>query len=446
MRSIARTPTVAIVGRPNVGKSTLFNRLVGRRQSIVHDQPGVTRDRVFGETELDGGRSLHLLDTGGLLRAEEDALGLNSQVWMAIEESDLLLFVVDAKVGLTVGDEEVAGELRKANVPMLLVINKIDVARASDHALEFHVLGVEPQVRLSAEHGSGFQDLHDRMGEMLPAVRPPVPVEGESRIAIVGRPNVGKSSILNRLLGEERVLVSPVAGTTRDPIDTSVDVDGRHYRLVDTAGIRRRSRTSGTPEALAIMMAKRQLERADVALLVVEAPAGVTAGDLAIAGAAWDMGRAVVVLINKWDLLDPDSGLELERSWERLEMLLSSPQRVNVSAATNRGIGKIFPAVDRTLRGYRSEISTGDLNRIVEEALRRHHAPTEQGRAWKVYYATQVSSGPPTFLLFANRVLPRSASYRRYLENTLSRTLALEGVPIRLVIKRRDRRSPPKRR
>ena len=291
MRSIARTPTVAIVGRPNVGKSTLFNRLVGRRQSIVHDQPGVTRDRVFGETELDGGRSLHLLDTGGLLRAEEDALGLNSQVWMAIEESDLLLFVVDAKVGLTVGDEEVAGELRKANVPMLLVINKIDVARASDHALEFHVLGVEPQVRLSAEHGSGFQDLHDRMGEMLPAVRPPVPVEGESRIAIVGRPNVGKSSILNRLLGEERVLVSPVAGTTRDPIDTSVDVDGRHYRLVDTAGIRRRSRTSGTPEALAIMMAKRQLERADVALLVVEAPAGVTAGDLAIAGAAWDMGE-----------------------------------------------------------------------------------------------------------------------------------------------------------
>jgi len=432
-----QTPTMAIVGRPNVGKSTLFNRLVGWRQSIVHNEPGVTRDRVVGQAELDGERRVHVIDTGGLLSRDEDSLGLNEQVWMAIHESDLLLFVVDGKYGLSPADQEIAAQLRKVDTPMLLLVNKSDAAATTHQASEFYALGIEPLVEVSAEHGLGFQALHDRMNEMLPWLEAPVPAGDAARLALVGRPNVGKSSLLNRLLGEERALVSPTAGTTRDPVDTIIEVNDKRYLLVDTAGIRRRSRTSGAPEALAVMMAKRQLERADVALLVIEAQAGVTAGDLAIAGAAWEMGRALVVLINKWDLIEEKTRQDLEASWERLDTVAASPERVNVSATTSRGVEKILSAAQRALEAYRTEVSTADLNRMVEDALRSHHSPTEQGKPWKVYYATQVSAGPPTFMLFANRSLPKASGYRRYLENTFRRVLSLRGIPIRLVIRRR---------
>jgi GTP-binding protein len=437
MPQVQQTPTIAIVGRPNVGKSTLFNRLVGWRQSIVHDEPGVTRDRVVGQAELDGNRRVHVIDTGGLLIGEEDSLGLNDQVWMAIAESDLLLFLVDGKSGLSPPDVEIASQLRKVAKPMLLVVNKADAAITAHTVPEFYTLGLEPLVEVSAEHGLGFQALHDQINALLPWVETRDDEGDAARVALVGRPNVGKSSLLNRLLGEERALVSPTAGTTRDPVDTTIEVEGKHYLLVDTAGIRRRSRTSGAPEALAVMMAKRQLERADLALLVIEAQAGVTAGDLAIAGAAWEMGRAVVVLVNKWDLITDQARLDLEASWERLDTITAHCERVNVSAETARGVEKIFPAAQRALDAYRTEVATADLNRLVEGAVKRHHSPTLQGKPWKVYYATQVSTGPPTFMLFANRSLPRASGYRRYLENTIRRVLGLRGVPIRLVIRRR---------
>jgi GTP-binding protein len=430
-------PTVAIVGRPNVGKSTLFNRLVGRRQAIVHDQPGVTRDRITGVLEVEPGRSVQLVDTGGLLLAN-DSLGLNEQVFLAVEESDLLLLVVDGKDGLVAADEEVWTALRRYGKPTVLVVNKTDARAARERLQEFYRLGIDPLVPVSAEHGPGMGDLREAAAAALPdAEEAPEESEGP-RIAIVGRPNVGKSSLLNRIVGEPRVLVSPAAGTTRDPVDTAVTFEERRYWLVDTAGIRRRSRVSGTPEELAVMMARRQIERADVALLVVDATAGVTSGDLAIAGAAWELGRATVVACNKWDLLDGERRRELEQRWPRLEELLAAPERINVSALTGRGVDKIFPAVTRVLERYRRTVGTGELNRILERAVQGHHPPAVQGRPWKLYYGTQVSEGPPTFMLFANRTLPRAHSYRRYLENRLREALALGGgVPVRLVIRRR---------
>ncbi|MDX1502628.1 MAG: ribosome biogenesis GTPase Der [Thermoanaerobaculia bacterium] len=431
-----RTPTAAIVGRPNVGKSTLFNRLVGRRQAIVHDQPGVTRDRIVGSTELDG-RRVDLIDTGGLVPGD-DPLGLNRQVMAAVEESDLLLFVVDGKEGLVAADRRVWDELRPLGKPVVLVVNKGDTRLAQEGHGEFYALGVAELVLVSAEHGGGLGDLVEAMAALLPEE----PVEEAPpdlpRLAIVGRPNVGKSSILNRLVGQERALVSDRPGTTRDPVDTVVGLGGREYLLTDTAGIRRRSRMTGAPEELAVMMARRQLESSDLALLVIDASEGVTSGDLAIAGAVNELGRAAVVLVNKWDLLDEESRRRLEESWPRLALVLHEPTRVNVSALTGRGLERLAEPVAATLDRFATRLTTAAVNRLLEEALRRQPPPSHQGRPWKVYYATQVSAGPPTFLLFANRRLPLTSSYRRYLENRLRAELDLAGVPVRLVVKQRS--------
>jgi len=431
----ALTPTVAIVGRPNVGKSTLFNRLLGRRQAIVHDLPGVTRDRITGLGEMDDDRPVQLVDTGGLVPGN-DPLGLNEQVLLAVQESDLLLFVVDGKQGLVSADEEVWGEFRRAGKPAILVVNKGDTNEARGRFPEFYSLGIDPQLLVSAEHGGGVQDLW----EAIAAVLPPRAVEPQPEappIAIVGRPNVGKSSLLNRIVGQPRSLVSPQAGTTRDPVDTLITRGERSYLLIDTAGIRRRSQTSGAPEELAVMMARRQIERAQVAVLVVDAAAGVTSGDLAIAGTIWELGRAAVVAINKWDLLDEEKRAALELSWERLDQLLATPLRVNLSALSGRGIEKLFPLLDKVLDAYHTRLGTGEVNRLFEASTNRVQPPAEQGRPWKMYYATQVSTAPPTFMLFANRTLPKNSHYRRYLENRLREDLDLPGVPVRLVIRKR---------
>ena len=430
---MAVTPSVAIVGRPNVGKSTLFNRLLGQRKAIVHDQPGVTRDRITGQMELDDEHSVLLVDTGGLVPGE-DALGLNRQVLLAVEESDLLIFVVDGKQGLVAADETVWQQLREYSKPSILVVNKADTRAAQEGYYEFYRLGFERQVLVSAEHAMGIGELHDAIAEMLP---PAVEVEeiDAPHLAIVGRPNVGKSSLLNRLLGQNRALVSPEPGTTRDPIDTVVKAGDREFLLVDTAGIRRRSRVSGAPEELAVMMARRQLDRADAALLVIDASQGVTSGDLAIAGTAWELGRPSVVLVNKWDLLDDKHREELDESWQRLDDLLASPARVNISALTGRGVEKVLPAAAEVLRLLETRPGTSELNRILATAVSRHRAPHLAGKPWKLRYATQVSSAPPTFVVFANRRLPRQAPYRRYLVNFLRQELGLWGIPIRLVIR-----------
>ena len=429
--------TVSIVGRPNVGKSTLFNRLVGRRQAIVHDQPGVTRDRIVASAEVAGGRHVDLVDTGGLALAG-DALGLSVQVFLAVDESDLLLLLVDGKEGLTAADRAVWDALRPRNKPTLLVVNKADTRSAREGFAEFYGLGIPDVLLVSAEHGAGTEELREAIAAHLPpapeaaAERPEAPA-----IAIVGRPNVGKSSLLNRLVGEERVLVSPMAGTTRDPVDTLVEWEGQPLLLVDTAGIRRRAQSSGAPEELAVMMARRQIERADVALLVIDAAQGITSGDLAIAGTIWELGRAAVVVLNKWDLLDEESRRRLEAGWPRLEELLADPPRVNVSAVTGRGVAKLLPQVQEALKGFRAHLGTGEVNRLFETAVRDHQPPSDRGKAWKLFYATQVTSGPPTFMLFANRTLPKASPYRRYLENRVRAALGLPGIPIRLVIRRR---------
>ncbi len=437
---MAVTPTVAIVGRPNVGKSTLFNRLVGRRQAIVHDQPGVTRDRITGLAELGPERSAMIIDTGGLLVGStvpgDEASGLNEQVFAAVEESDLVVVVVDGKQGLVPADETVAATLRRYGKLTLLAVNKADTRLAREQFHEFHRLGLEPQLLLSAEHGGGVGELRDALLELLPDGGEPV-AGRLPRLTIVGRPNVGKSSLLNRITGLRRAVVAATPGTTRDPIDSVVETDSGSYLLVDTAGIRRRSRMSDAPEELAVMMARRQIEQAELAILVVEAPLGVTSGDLAIAGSIWELGRAALVLVNKWDLLDEDGRRRLDDSWPRLENLLASPRRLNVSAETGRGLEKLFPTAAQVLVDFHHQLSTGDVNRLFESAVARHNPPVLSGKQWKLFYATQVRTAPPSFILFANRKLPRGHSYRRYLVNSIRQEVGLPGVPIRLTVRRR---------
>jgi GTP-binding protein len=431
------TPTVSIIGRPNVGKSTLFNRLVGKRQAIVHDLPGITRDRIFGSYEVDEGYGVHLVDTGGLVPGD-DPLGLGDQVLLAVMESHVLLLVVDGKEGLTTADQRVWQEVRKSGKPAVLVVNKGDTRLAQEQFAEFYALGLDRQVLVSAEHGLGIGDLREALLELLPeggeeeTLGDDVPA-----LAIVGRPNVGKSSLVNRLLGHERVLVSPVAGTTRDPIDSELRFEEHTFRLIDTAGIRRRSQVTGAAEEIAVLFARRQIERADLAILVVDSAEGVTTGDLAIAGTAWEMGRPVVVALNKWDLLDEEGREHLEESWTRASELLANPPRVNISALTSRRVDRLLPAVVDLLERSKVQLGTGELNRLFEGFLRDHQPPQHRGRPWRIYYCTQVSGKPPTFMLFANRTLERSNTYRRYLENRLREALSLDGVPVRLVIRKR---------
>jgi len=326
----------------------------------------------------------------------------------------------------------------------VLVVNKGDTNEAKDRFAEFYRLGIDPQMLISAEHAIGTFDLLDaaleRLGE-LPEHRP----SDAPAVTIVGRPNVGKSSLLNRIVGSERTLVSPQAGTTRDPIDTPIVHDGKEYVLIDTAGIRRRGKVADTPEELAVMMARRQIERAQLAVLVIDAAQGITAGDLAVAGSIWELGRAAVVAINKWDLLDDESRERLEEDFPRLDQVLAGPPRVNVSALTGRAVDKLFPAIDRTLEAYHTQVPTAEVNRLFAEMVERTRPPAEHGRPWKLYYATQVSTAPPVFMLFANRTLPRSASYRRYLENRLREALELPGVPVRLVIRKRGKEKQERR-
>ncbi len=455
-------PIVALVGRPNVGKSTLFNRLIGRRQAIVEDLPGTTRDRLYGDAEW-AGRTFVVVDTGGIeplkerggkvVSAAYDPLAsaskgfvaeIRNQAELAIEEADVIVFLVDVKEGLTAADEEVAAMLRNTDKPVILAANKADNQERRLNAMEFYALGLGDPYPISAYHGTGTGDLLD----VIVAQFPPADAEEEEededalRIAIVGRPNVGKSSILNALLGQERAIVSDIAGTTRDAVDTYLTWDDQEIILVDSAGIRRRGKIERGIERYSVMRALRAIGRSDVVLLVLDATEGVTAQDAHIGGYILDEGRSLIIVINKWDAIEKDTHTMAEYNKNLREELkfLDYVPVLYVSALTRQRINQIIPAALRVKAQREMRIPTGELNRLLQDAVAANPPKTFKGRRARFYYVTQPSTDPPTFVFFVNDPRAVHFSYERYLENKLRERFPYEGTPIRLKFKGKDRR------
>jgi GTP-binding protein len=422
--------TVAIVGFPNVGKSTLVNRLTATRAAVVHETPGVTRDRKELVCEWRGRRFL-LIDTGGIDVADPDSVtrSIAEQAREAVEEADLVLFVVDAKTGVTPGDEEIAEILRAAHKPVLVVANKIDDPRQEVHALEFHRLGLADPIPISAVHGYGTGDLLDAVVdrlEELGASRPQLP-EDAIRVAILGRPNVGKSSLLNALLGRERVIVSERPGTTRDSIDTILERNGRTFVLVDTAGLRRKRKHRQGIEYYSELRALEAAERADVALVLIDASEGVVEQDLAVADIARRANCATLVVLSKWDIAQVK--IEEVRG-QLLRRLRQRPPIIAVSAKTGRGISRLLDEVEKLFEKYTVRISTPELNRFLAELQQSRQPPTRNGRRLNVLYGTQVQTRPPRFRLFVNDPSLVTRDYGYYVENALRERFDLEGVPV----------------
>ncbi len=437
---------VVIVGRPNVGKSTLFNRLSGRRRALIHDLPGMTRDRLTGIVDLDDGRRYELTDTGGLEYGESPmsafADEIREQAQRALRDADFILFVVDGAAGLLAEDRDIAQDLRAEASKTVLVVNKTDRKDAEEAVNDFWELGFERVLPLSAEHGEGVDDLIDAIAEIVPPESDVEEEEDENapvRVAIIGRPNVGKSSLLNRLTNEERAVVSPISGTTRDAIDSEITRNGKPYLIIDTAGIRRKGKTTDEAEKLAVMSARRAIERCEIALTLIDATDGVTGQDATVAGYAEDEGKAAMILVNKWDAEQhgPDDYKRFEEQLRfRLKFLAYAPL-LFISAKTGRNVEKIFPKIDQIVAGYRQKFRTSELNSILERAVTAHNPPTVRGKPRRFYYVTQLKSGPPTFALFSNVDEPLHFSYRRYLENQFRDTLGLVGCPIHFVIRAR---------
>ena len=430
---------VAIVGRPNVGKSTLFNRIVGYRKAIVEDTPGVTRDLNFAEVGMEG-KAFTLVDTGGFEPGEEPVAAqvIKGCQW-AIEEADLVLFVLDGREGLTPLDEEICRLLREKGKQVLYVVNKIDGPRHEKEVYDFYRLGVERLYPVSAQHGYRFGELMEELLQALPS--PPEEEEkGEEgvRVAVVGRPNVGKSSLVNAILGYERVIVDERPGTTRDAIDTPFQWRGKSYLLIDTAGIRRRSRISLRLERYSVIEAIRSIERSDVSLLMIDAQEGVTEQDMRIGGLIERRGKGCVLLVNKWDLLQGKAkeGEYAEMVRRRLWFLDYAPL-LFTSALKGEGVGMVLEAVDRVAEEGKKRISTSELNRWMEGVLSSHSPPHWRGRPVKFYYLTQVGVRPPTFVFFVNRPQGVTANYQRYLARRLREAFRFEGNPIRLIFRQR---------
>ncbi|MFL5880768.1 MAG: ribosome biogenesis GTPase Der [Actinomycetota bacterium] len=435
--STSRLPRVAVVGRPNVGKSTLVNRILGRRAAITQEMPGVTRDRVTYQADW-AGRRFELVDTGGW---EPKATGLQAsvvaQAERAMADADLVLLVVDATVGVTEEDAAVAARLRRGRVPVILVANKVDSAAAEPQVAGLWSLGLGEPLPVSSLHGRGAGDLLDAVVERLgtataAADEPQVPA-----LAIVGRPNVGKSSLLNRLAGHDLAIVDPTPGTTRDTVDSIVERDGRSYRLVDTAGMRRSFQQAEGADYFAFVRSLEAVDRADVALLVLEAPLGVAEQDQKVAVRAVEAGCGLVLLANKWDLMDDEARHQFGVDLERKLYFVDWAPMLRVSARTGRGVEKVWGLVDRVLAERSRRIPTAALNQWLERATERTPPPPVRGRPVKVRYATQARVDPPEVVLFTSGQL--SPSYRRYLEKDLRRTFGFEGTPVRLVVRVRTR-------
>ncbi len=435
-------PIVAIVGRPNVGKSTLFNRILGQRKALVEDFPGVTRDRNYAEvTRFD--HPFTLIDTGGFEPVSEDRLlvQMREQSQLAIEEADLILFVVDGREGLTASDSEVAQMLRRVEKPILYVINKIDGDRQELDTSEFFALGADALYPVSAEHGRGMGDLMDEVLRLLPPA-PPTPADSEEiRLAIVGRPNVGKSSLVNRLLGKERVVANPEAGTTRDSVDSPFVYNRQRYLLIDTAGIRRKGKVSQKLEKFSVIQALKAMERAHVVLVVVDAEEGITEQDLTVAGYAYEKGRAVLLVVNKWDLPAKDNatlGKYVEEVRRNFKFLNFAPI-LFVSALTGQRVSKIMVEVEKVAAEFNRRIPTPQLNQVLGDAVKKHPPAVFQGQRLKFFYAAQTAVRPPTFVIFVNRAEGIHFSYERFLTNKFREAFGFSGTPLRLNFRDRER-------
>ncbi|MGA9350856.1 MAG: ribosome biogenesis GTPase Der [Anaerolineae bacterium] len=434
-------PIVAIVGRPNVGKSTLFNRLAGKRLAITDEVPGTTRDRLYAEAEW-GGLNFILVDTGGLeLTSDDDLIAqVRAQAQIAIAEADVILFLVDVKDGLTTGDEEVAQVLHRSAKPVLLVANKADNRPLREAAVEFYALGLGELYPISALHGTGTGDLLDQVVGAFPVEEEEEELEAV-KIAIVGRPNVGKSSLLNKILGQERAIVHEAPGTTRDAIDTPMEWEGQPVVLIDTAGIRRKGRIQRGVEKYSVLRALRAIDRADVALLLLDAVDGVTAQDAHIAGYILEEAKSVVVVVNKWDLVEKDAGT-MQAYEQHVRTTLRFLDYVPVlfaSALTGQRVDQVLPTALRVQEERLIRIPTSELNRILQEAVARHAPPSKAGKRLKFYYATQAAVDPPTFVFFVNDPRLVHFSYERYLENRLREHYGFLGTPLRLSFRKRGK-------
>ena len=465
-------PTLAIVGRPNVGKSTLFNRLVGSRRAIVGDEPGITRDRLYGTAEWRG-RHLRVVDTGGIIPEEKELIPIEifRQARVALEEAEAVIMVVDGRTELAAPDLELARLLIRSGKPVFLAVNKVDTDKQQGLAEEFYRLGVRKLFPVSAEHGRGVDDLLDAVLVALPP-EPAKAVEGageaeetiaepevaaETKVAIIGHPNVGKSTLLNRLAGTSRAIVSPMPGTTRDSVDEMVERDGWSFRFIDTAGIRRKGKTQLMAEKLSVVMARKHLEAADIALLVIDATEGVSALDATIAGYATESGRSVIIIVNKWDLVisgkkravsqtkatrmqeskrPADRAAYEQRLRYSLKFLSYAPV-LFVSAATGAGTDKIWPTLEEVATERRKRIGTGEMNRFLKQVdFERASVPARQ--QVRIYYMTQAAVSPPTFILFTDRAVKLHFSYQRFLENQIRRAFGFVGTPIWIKNRARD--------
>ena len=446
-KRIAAAPTVVVVGRPNVGKSTLFNRICGTRRALVTTVPGTTRDVLASPAEWQG-VAFELVDTGGMFGASTDPLHalVVQHGRLALAEADLVVLVADAREGRTPGDEEIAQFVRTLNVPVIVAANKTDDRRSADHLFELSKLGFDSSIPIAAEHGSGVAELLDEITTRLPR-RGATPVEAEdapaeTRIVIVGRPNVGKSSLVNRLLREERILVSETPGTTRDTVDVALQWHRRRFRVVDTAGIRSPGRVTrgGQVESLSVVLARRAIRQADVAVVLLDASEGATGQDAAIAGEVERAGCGVILGVNKWDLVR-NQGMDFVKAFDdrlrfQLKFLDYAPI-LHLSAATGEHTGRLLARIDRVAQARQRRLSTGELNRFLEEVTRRHRPASSGRKAARILYAAQTGVAPPTFVLFMNVSSKLHFSFERFLVNRIRETFGFEGTPVRLVVRRR---------
>ena len=431
-------PVVCIVGRPNVGKSTLFNRIAGRRIAITEDTPGVTRDRIYAEAEWLS-KYFTLIDTGGLEPTSEEIIPLNikRQAEVAIDTADVILFVVDGLDGITTTDREIADILRKSRKEVLLVCNKIDSGKTYDQVFEFYELGLGTPIEISAEQGLGIGDLLDEVIEHFPENKDTDYDEGIVKVAVIGKPNVGKSSLINSILGEERVIVTNIPGTTRDAVDTYFTYQNDRYVFIDTAGLRRKRSIYENVERYSVVRTLTAVDRADLCILIIDGTEGVTEQDTKIAGYAHDNGKGIIIAVNKWDIVEKDTNTyhRFEKDIRTKLGFINYAPIIFISAKTGKRINKLFERLKVVNNNYNLRISTGVLNDIINEAVILNQPPSDKGVKLKIYYGTQVAVRPPKFLIFINKRKLMHFSYERYLENQIRQYFGFEGVPIQFELK-----------